>query len=441
MKPVARKLLGVAIMRLASLVPLLALLAPLALAQTARADDAPPPPPHIDGEGSPIAAPPVPPPFASSTAPAPASVATPASWRSAYQSARDQMLAGDFGAAANAFDLLAKSAVNDADRALALEDGGLCREWEGRGLVLIKRSDLGESTMASKAANRRTSDEISILYTNAVFYGIGTGAWAVAVADPSHPDAATVILPLLGFGGAAAVGVAIVDSGDHPLHYGVAQSIVTGMYVGLEEGITWTVWNQARAQHFTEWSSKTVATLIWGSTTIGAVLGGVIGSVNGTTPGRASYVGSTALWGGLVTGLLAAAISRNDHDQRDDNGLLLGALGVNAGALVGMLTARDVSPSVARVRFIDLGALAGGLVAGGLWLATGPKSDDDSTRTGLAVTGLGVAAGLTTAWFATARMPEDRLEDAKDAKPGAVALTPQLTPVRGGMVAGLGAIF
>ena len=403
-----------------------------ARAQTAVPPEVPPPPIPVEPP------PPTPGPIAEIPAP-PADVSGP-QWQQKWAEAREKMLAGQFADAANDFDLLARTARGPIDRSLAQNNAALCREWASRDLVFVKRSDLGESSLAAKATNVRTTDELAVLYTTAVFYGIGAGAWLAVQTEPSSP--AGFILPALGLAGASVGVVALLDSG-RPLHYGVPQSIVTGTYLGLEEGIVWALWNQARTDRADEWKGGTVATVIFGSATIGAIGGGVIGTVNGTTPGRASWVGSTSLWSGVIAGLLGAGLSDVDKDRADDHGLLAAALGLNAGAIAGLVSAKSVSPSIARVRFIDLGGIAGALVFGGLYVAAGSKSDDANSAVSgfFLVTALGTAVGLGSAWFATAGMPADRTEpDAKEPKT-TTSVAPRVIPVRGGGALGLGGEF
>jgi hypothetical protein len=245
------------------------------------------------------------------------------------------------------------------------------------------------------------------LYLNSVLYGLGTGAWLAT--QTQAETAAGVILPALGIAGGAVAGVAVADS-SRRFRYGVPQSIVSGMYIGLEEGIVWAFWNQARVDRAAEWEPETIASVIWVSASAGAAAGGIVGTVAGTTPGRASYVGSAALWTGVVTGLTVFAASPDDR-QRDDRALLGGALGLNAGALAGVFTAGPVSPTIARVRFLDLGALGGALVFGGLFVSASSEVDtvnNDEERGLAAVTALGIASGLTVAWFLTDGMQPDR---------------------------------
>ncbi len=322
-----------------------------------------------------------------------------ASWWARYRAARKKMEEGQFADAAGDFDALATSAPDAATSAFVREDARICHAWASKNLALARQADLAESTAHARELNVRTTDELAVLYTNAVFYGIGTGAWLAVQTKPN--SAAGGVLPALGLAGAAALGVYALDSGK-PLGYGVPQSIVSGMYLGLLEGVAWTLWNQYRHTYYDSWSGEQVSTVIWGSASVGAIAGGVIGSMAGTTPGRASFVGSAGLWSSAVAGLLTLGV-HPDNDGQDDHSFLAAALGLNAGAIAGALVAGDVSPSIARVRFLDLGGIAGFLLGSGLYLAAEP---DSGSAFGL-MTGIGIAGGLGVAWAATAKMPKD----------------------------------
>jgi hypothetical protein len=352
-------------------------------------------------------------------------------WRQGYAKARERLIAGDFAAAEAMFHDLGGRTSHEWARALATQHELLAREWARRDLVLVRRADLGESAISAKAAGQRTTDEISVLYTNAVLYGIGTGGWLAVQTEPE--SAAAGILPALGLAGAAVGGVALADHGK-PLGYGVPQSMVSGMYIGLEEGLAWTFWNQARARHVDEWHAKTAATVIWGMTTAGAVAGGVVGTVQGTTPGRASFVGSAALWSGTIAGLAVGALSPDD-DALDDRALLAAAVSVNVGAVAGAVAAGPVSPSIARVRFLDLGGIGGSILVGGLYLAAADRQSDG--RAFMGAVSLGMAGGLATAWVATSGMPADRTEPPAASRPAAATLSPTIIPVAGGALVGL----
>lgn len=419
------------------------LLALLALPSTSRAQARPATPPASNtaapssagappAAGSAVASPPVPSPGSVPAIASPPALVAPFpldAWLIRYQAARELFFAGRFDEAAR--DLLALAAVapEPTGAFAARELGVMAAEWHRRGLQLASGEALRRGASGGRDRSRRTGDEIASLYGYSVVYGLGTGLWIASLSEPDSP--AGVILPALGLAGLSAGVVATLDRGKG-MSYGVPQSIQAGLTLGFLQGVFWTSWNQARVRSDKEWEVKTVTTLLWGASTAGAVAGGVLGSRYGTTPGRASFVSSAGLWTGTVGGLLAAAVTADEESsKRDDNGLLVAALGLNLGAGLGVWQAGSVSPSIARVRFIDLGGVAGGLVVGGLYLAA---SDQNSSDRGLAgMTALGMAGGLGLAFQLTRGMEADRPEEA----PAGVDARASITPVRGGFSLGL----
>jgi hypothetical protein len=358
-----------------------------------------------------------------------------ASWRYRYDVARERLLDGDFADAAERFDVLVGEAGDPVDRELATSMRDIARSWAGRGLALVKQSALGETALSAKSVGERTTDEIALLYGNSIVYGIGSGLWLDAHTQANSTPG--IVLPMLLFSGAAAGTVALLDVG-HPLRYGVAQSIVSGMYIGFEEGLVLGLWNQSSGSYDSRWQASTVADVVWGLSTAGAVGGGLLGTSLGATPGRASFVGSTALWTGVLAGFVAAAAT-GDGTSRGPNGWLATGLGLNAGAIAGLLTAGPVSPSIARVRFLDIGGIAGGLLFGGLYLAAADKNPQAQPASGF--TALGIAGGLSMAWLATRGMPADRLEEKGAPDQASLALQPTLAPVPGGATLGVGGML
>jgi hypothetical protein len=341
------------------------------------------------------------------------------------------MLAGHFQAAAGAFEALILSAPDGSTRRLASEMMSACRTWAQGGFVLTTQEKL-DLAKPKLLEDRRTTDEIAILYSNAVLFGVYTG---IMVDTWTKPDSAGgAILPPLALAGASAGVIALID---HTLHlgYGVAQSTVSGMYVGLEEGVAWILWHEAHTDGPSSFGARAANTLIWGIGTLGAVAGGVVGSVFGTTPGRASLMGSAAMWSGLLTGTLAGGIG-----DSADTALLSGAIALNVGAVAGALAGAKVSPSIARVRFIDLGGLSGGLLVGGLYWAMQDKNA--SGRGVLISTGLGAAAGLTTAWLLTRGMETDLPRKRREPSL-AERLVPTLMPASSGsgLVVGVASVL
>lgn len=392
-------------------------------------NDEPPPPAEQPAE----------PPAAQPAEPATASellVPTSPEWRLQYDEARAKLLTGEFTEAAARFAELERTAQNRVDRAIAHEQHTLAAEWAQKNLAFVNRQQLGESTASAKALDRRTTDELVSLYTNGVFYGIGSGIWLAALTEPK--SAAAGILPTIALTGASVGTVVALDSG-RGFRYGVPQSIVSGLYIGLEEGIAWTVWHNNRKGE-TDLTGKEQATIIWGLSTVGAISGGILGQTLGTTPGRSSWVGSTALWTGTLLGFTTGALVKPD----DPPPAVFAAAGVGLtiGTGIGLGTASAVSPSIARVRFIDLGGLAGGLLSAGLYVALANDKADGRAASG--ITALGGFGGLAAAWAITSSMPDDRLrtEEPKEEEKGAIArLRPMLMPSEGGGMMGIGGLL
>jgi len=361
---------------------------------------------------------------------------TDAVWLREYANARKKLYDGELEAAEREFERLSQSTTNDRHRQLARELALLIRVWRSRGMRLV----LGTAREAKALTSReteRTSDELATLYLASVGYGLGTGAWLAVQTEPK--SAAAGVLPALGLAGVAAAGVALADARGG-LKYGVPQSITTGLALGLAEGGVWALWNQSRVNSSDEWDDKTLANVIWGSATFGAVAGGVVGTLAGTTPGRASFVGSSGLWTGAISGLVAASFSGDENDERDDNALLAGAIGLNAGAVGGALLAGPVSPSVARVRFIDLGGIAGGVLAGGIHVSATDglqEGDAGKMRGFFGTTALGIAVGLGAAAYFTRGMERDERGKASAMREATeVSAEPTLMAAPGGAMLG-----
>lgn len=327
-------------------------------------------------------------------------------WRGDFLRAKQLLRQGRFVDAALILERLAGCAPDPSAAAAARELAALARYWTAHDVRLVTPDPPSspETSSAqgspSNASWYRTTDEIGQLYVNAFAYGIGTGIWVGALTEPQTPSA--LLLPTVLVTGASLGVVAYVDRGKG-LRYGVPQSISAGMYVGFSQALLWTLAHEAQAHYRDEWEESTVATLMWGGATLGAITGGVIGQRAGTTPGRAAWVSSTALWGGLLGGFGVGGTVPDDH-KADERALLGAALFSSAGTLAGLATAGPLSPSLARVRFIDLGGALGGLLGLGLYAT---MDDRLEPRPSFWAMNLGAMAGLTTAWFLTAEMEQD----------------------------------
>jgi hypothetical protein len=343
--------------------------------------------------------------------------ATRLAWHDEYERAQAALLAERDQEAALLFERLIYSARTTEDRRVAEE------------FTKLARARVARERLRREAPHLRTTDELSILYTTAFIYGFGSSGWlALQIKPQTFPGA---VLPFIGITTATVGGVAIADN-YRPFRLGVPQAIAAGMYLGLGEGI-WLIGYQhsraTRRDDGSHWKSETVSTLLWTSATVGAATGGIVGGLREPKPGEASLTTSAALWSGLFGSFLGPAL-QPDEERAGETGFITGGIGYNLGLLAGWIAAQRVSPSIARVRFVDLGGLAGGLLgAGGYLLAAG---DDAEPRSGLLAAALGLGSGLGLAWWAT---------DGVDAEVGGASATrqawaPTLMPVDGGWMVG-----
>jgi hypothetical protein len=351
-------------------------------------------------------------------------------WNTRYEAARSLLLSGDFAAATAALVPLIPVAPDSTSQQLAIQLLGISRTWQHGGYVLRHTSELGSP--AAKVEDRRTIDELAVLYGNAVLFGVGTGIVLDTYGDSN--SASGNIMPVLLM---AAGSAGIVAGLDHfaTLRYGVPQSITSGLYLGFEEAMVWTLWNQASTSWDKEWSEKTVATLMWSGAAVGAVAGGLIGNAYGTTPGRASFIHSAGLWSAAVAGTMAAALNGDDN-KADDYGLLASAIALNAGIVAGALWARDTNPSIARVRFIDLGGFCGGLLAGGLYFSVRDRATGFAGE--MTALSLGMAAGVGLSMYWTRDMEPDQPRRGRDSILSSISPTIGPAPSGNGMLLGVG---
>ena len=374
-----------------------------------------------------------------------------ADWPERYGIAKQALLDGEWEKAASALEALAAAAPSAEDARAAKELADLARYWQKRDVAFIQRQALGESTWSSKAVGRRTTDELVTLYTMGAFYGAGLGLSIAGLAIPpnSSPDAAAFIVPAIVGAGLGIGGVALTDMFGR-IRYGQAEATVTGTFLGLGEAILFDSWHavMTSGNPTAAWDPKAYVGIGIATTTLGGALGAVLGGFLPMTPGRASWVTSAGLWGGgMVAGIASAAAGAGGAKTYD--GVLLATLvGYNAGIAGGILSAAPFSPSIARVRLIDLGAIVGGLTMFGIYAAvatsTRPSKDIDGYAA-MGLTSLGIAAGMTTSFLLTMGMAPDHPSEAdatkKEKAPSAIDFHPMLSPMQGGASAGIAGTF
>jgi hypothetical protein len=356
----------------------------------------------------------------------PAAEEPPATWPQRYETARKHLVAGEHRLAEQEFIALAADAPSDPERRLAIEMARIASSWAG-GPEATWRALEPKPGPVPMVARVRTRDEITLLYATSFMYGVGTGAWFLLQTQPD--SALTATLPFIGITAAPVLALAIID-GNAPLPHGMPHAISAGMYVGLGESILLVTYQHSRA-HRTDakrWAPEDVATVLWGGATLGGVAGAVMAVGVPTTPGRASFTASAAIWGGVLAGTTGGAfIPESGH--RTEHSLLTAGIGYNVGLLGGLFTAASVAPSTTRVRLVDLSGISGAFVLGGGYAALAHGGEP---RAAMALTAGGAATGLVVGWLATSGMAPDH-----SAGPiPAVNVQPTITPVPGGAALG-----
>lgn len=353
------------------------------------------------------------------------------SWRERYDAARARMIEGDWVEAEAALRALAGEAPSEAERRLALELADLAAAYAARERARPPRA-------ARRPRAERSPDELTLLYATSFLYGAGTGAWFLLQVEPD--TALTATLPFAALTAAPVLAVATID-GYRKLPRGVPHAISAGVYLGLGQGVWLLGYQHARASRIQDasagsqlrWTPEAGASVLWGAATLGGVLGGALGSSLVTTPGRVSFTASTTIWAGALTGLTAGALLPDDEHRRE-HAFLAGGIGYNAGLLGGLLAAGSVSPSVARVRLVDLLGIGGALSSAGLYLAV---AQDPHARTAEGLAVLGAGLGLSAGWIATSGMGRELPAET----PPSVTVQPAITPVRGGATLGVGGVL
>jgi hypothetical protein len=142
-----------------------------------------------------------------------------------------------------------------------------------------------------------------------------------------------------------------------------------------------------------------------------------------------SFTTSAGVWAGMIGGFSAAALQPHD-ERRGATGFCVGGITYNLGIVGGIVFAPLIAPSVARVRFADLGAIGGGLLVAGGYAILAESSA--TARGGLGFAALGSAAGLGVTWWLTEGMPSD-----PPSKPATASVRPLAIPTDGGLILGL----
>ena len=270
--------------------------------------------------------------------------------------------------------------------------------------------------------------ETSFLYVTSIGWGAELAFFLDGLAQADNVYAKASVLDILAVPAAAGLGAVLPTIIEVAYHRrrGVAQTVASGMMLGLGEGIALNEYFSNRADSSFHTYTKDAA-WIFGGTSTGLVVGLVTAGLVHATPGEAAWVATTGLFGGLFAGSIAGAASRPagypnpsfDRVGRRDVGITA-AIGGIAGIAGGIATAKWLGPSQLRVHLVDLGWIGGMALPG---LACIDKCDAPTT---FALMAIGGGVGFASVFALTSLLPKNR--DAPDAPP----ILPYASPLPGG---------
>lgn len=367
----------------------------------------------------------------------------PTTWDQRFADAGHKLVAGDPAGASADFAALAADAPSDTSRAVALEQLRIASE-AARKKGLVPSPELGAPPPPMlpglvdepSGPRRRTGDELFTLALTMPAYGIATGFWLDSLIGRKGASIGVPILSL-GVTGFAGIALGMLEiSGS--LRYSVPQSISTGIVIGASGGIAVGLYSVID-QNSSSAAYRSFTTWTWGLATAGGVTGGVLASTLKTTPGRSAWVGTTTLVTAMIAGGVAGAVADRQGSNEFRYFTLTSAVSGVVGLGAGFATTALLSPSISRVRYIDLAWFSGGAIALGTCVATAKCS----TNAAFSALSVGTAIGFLAGFFGTWGMGQEAMPaDGVVKKPAALTVLeramPYVSPENGGMSLGLG---
>jgi hypothetical protein len=355
-------------------------------------------------------------------------------WRKVYEQGKSAMATGSFPLASRMLNDVALRSPDPALRGQAKELADLASYWAYNRVTLAPAATVfpGAIKPQMPLPDERTIDELAILYANTLVWGAGFGA-VVGAASGSN-DSEAFFLPAIGMSALGAGALAIADLKFGPLPYGMPQSITSGLYMGLEAGIFLGI--ILENENLLD-DDDQIPGLIWGTATAGGLIGGLVGATAPMTPGRASFTSSGAIWGGVLTTFVTLGFLDGEFTSAP---FITGLIGATAGGVSTGILGGSLAPSIARVRFIDVGAVGGGLLFGGLYASLADRTDDQALAF---LSSAGIAVGLATSFYLTRNMDRDepRRGNPPSNKPLAWRASPYMAPQPGGGTLGFSGTF
>lgn len=251
---------------------------------------------------------------------------------------------------------------------------------------------------APPAPTRRSSTEISVLYTTAAVYGVGLGVWFGAEAEIKDPGLFLIAPAVLGV--AAPIGVYLLDNPALPR--GLPAAVASGMVIGAGEGIGLAS-NQFVSQSSADaWGFRGLSR----ATVIGATLGGAggfaLGYLQEPSPKSSLLATSAVVWGAAVGSMYGYGASGKGlgYGRANDSAALGGLIGFNVGLAAAAGLSTVYIPSYRALSYMWVGAGVGAAVSLPVYLAYAGKGSPPAKR-GLVFSGttttLGIIAGALLA--------------------------------------------
>jgi len=247
-------------------------------------------------------------------------------------------------------------------------------------------------TVASRQPEPERPGRVELLVWSAT-YGLWLGVAIPVIAKADEPEVYGLGVML---GAPAAFLAARQYLKSHPLTEGQARAITFGGSWGTWQGFGWTeVLSPGREEICNEFGCYEESGTDAEALMAGAVIGGLAGIGTGAmlarkpiSSGVATTVSFGATWG-AVYGFALGALT----DLEDDDLLVAGLAGGDAGLLAMALLAPRWNPSLGQARLVSLGGVVGGLAGLGLDLIIQP--DDENVA--ILIPTVTSAAGLLVA--------------------------------------------
>jgi hypothetical protein len=303
-----------------------------------------------------------------------------------------------------------------------------------------------------KMPSQATTDERVLLYLTSIYMGYQTGYWV------STGFGTTENAKALGFGLLSGLGslnvVAVIDT-LAGFRYGQAHAVSTGLYLGYLQQFYLFKYLKAKKSIDTYpfilasggsnefrgsttnqvgiYKDSSLLTVFWLMPTLNATAGAILGTTELTTPGRAAWVGSTGMW--LSVGLGAMfGLGESNNLSHQATGSLAALVGIDVGAVAGMLSGPRFSPSVSRTRLIDLTTFGIVYLSGRIAYAANPDNQATLSRT----LGIATPAGFALGLLLTSHMDPERRPVVPNRSNPIASWQPTMVPTRDGFQIGVG---